>query len=82
MPIAFTVAISLLLEWPAINNLLINTISYCMSEQLKACRSMKAFDFLVNGWVNNIVVVSCHKQLDFYIDGTGEAFSVPNCTGS
>jgi len=41
-------------------NYLINTTSYCTFEQLRAYGSMEAFNFLVNGWVTNIVVVSSH----------------------
>lgn len=43
-------------------NYLINTTSYCTFKQLRAYRSMEAFNFLVNGWVTNIVVVSCHAS--------------------
>jgi len=54
-------------EWPEVTyadvfNYLINTTSYCTFEQLRAYRSMEAFNFLVNGWVTNIVVVSCHAS--------------------
>jgi len=59
-------------EWPAVTyadvyNFLINATSYCTYEQLKAYRSMDAFNFLVNGWVTNIVVVSYHKPKVFLL---------------
>ena len=54
-------------EWPEVTyadvfNYLINTTSYCTFEQLKAYRSMEAFNFLINGWVTNILVVSCNAS--------------------
>ena len=44
-----------------------NATSYCTYEQLKAYRSMEAFNFLVNGRVTNIVVVSCHRPKVFIL---------------
>ena len=54
-------------EWPEVTyadvfNYLINMTSYCTFEQLKAYRSMEAFNFLINGWVTNILVVSCNAS--------------------
>ena len=59
-------------DWPVVTypdvyNILINTTSYSTYEQLKSYRSMEAFNFLVNGWVINIVVVSCHRPKVFIL---------------
>ena len=58
-------------DYPDIYNFFISSLSPCTHEELKAYKSMEGYKYMIDGWVNDIVVfdIPCSSKAAYLVTG-------------